>query len=112
MIGRLRHRDDFRVLAARGRRVRSGPLALTFATDPQLPVPLFAYGIPRRVGSAVVRNRLRRRLRSALVRVPADPHPGRYLLRAGPGAGSLTWAEVWSHTDTLIRSASRRRPPA
>lgn len=39
-----------------------------------------AYAVPRKVGGAVVRNRLRRRLRAAVDHVADDMCPGAYLI--------------------------------
>jgi len=54
-----------------------------------------AYAIPRAVGPAVDRNRLRRRLR-AITRV-LDLEPGSYLFSAAPPAASLTFDELAGH---------------
>jgi ribonuclease P protein component len=53
-----------------------------------------AYTIGRRVGSAVVRNRLRRRLR-ALIRDSAPRlRPGAYLIGVRPDAAHLTFDDL------------------
>jgi len=56
-----------------------------------------AYAIPRSVGPAVVRNRIRRRLRAILVdldRRPGGVPSGDYLVRLSPGAASSSYAEL------------------
>src|SRR4029077_16025747 len=65
LIWPIRERSTFRALA-RGRRRRRGVLMVTSAvvgtrSDP----PRVAYAVGRGVGNAVVRNRVRRRLRAA-----------------------------------------------
>jgi ribonuclease P protein component len=67
--------------------------------------PAVAYAIGRPVGNAVVRNRLRRRLR-AIVRAHSDLlEPGcAYLLGAGAGAVALNPVEL----DHLVIEALRR----
>ncbi len=57
-----------------------------------------AFSISRHIGSAVVRNRLRRRLRAVLQELAAagDPRfrPGDYLLRVRPGAETLDYGAL------------------
>jgi ribonuclease P protein component len=60
-----------------------------------------AFAVPRAVGGAVDRNRLRRRLRAALHDLEPELVPGgAYLFGAGPAAMSATPAELH---DTLLR---------
>ncbi len=66
------------------------------------PPPRVAFAVSRKVGSAVVRNRVRRRLRALL----ADESlaGGDYLVLAAPGAGALAHAEL----RTQLRGALAR----
>ena len=68
--------------------------------------PAIGYAVPRAVGSAVVRNRLRRRLRAAAGElVAAGRWPsGDYLVGASPAATARTYAEL---RDTLAALAGR-----
>lgn len=75
LIWRLRGQASFRRLRREGRRLRSGPIVVTYVLDPHMTPPQVAFAIGRPVGPAVVRNRLRRQLRAQL--------------RALAGAGSL-----------------------
>jgi len=80
--------DRFRT---EGRRVRGGALWCSWIADGGAVPPRVAYAIGRTVGSAVVRNRLRRRLR-ALVHEHARAGrlgPGWYLVGATPAAARL-----------------------
>ncbi len=54
--------------------------------------PRVAYAVGRPVGSAVERNRLRRRLRAVVS--ASGPAPGAYLVSAGPGARDLGFEEL------------------
>lgn len=95
LIWRVRDRASFRALA-RGRRLRRGVLVVTSvrvarASDP----PQVAYSVDRRVGGAVVRNRVRRQLRSATHALAAELEGGRaYLVSARPEAASSTYREI------------------
>ena len=61
--------------------------------DPTEP-PRVGYTIGRRVGPAVVRNRLRRRLRAVMREAAPRLRPGVYLIGAAPAAGQLSYAEL------------------
>lgn len=68
---------------------------VTPSTDP----PRLAFAVGRSVGNAVVRNRVRRRLRHAAARHGAALEPGcSYLVAAGPAAADATYREL---EDTL-----------
>lgn len=109
----LRRIDDRATFAAfRGaRRGRSGPVSVTRLPGDSVRVA-FAVGKP--VGTAVVRNRVRRRLREA-VRVEARAGrlaPGDYLVRAGPEAAASSFAELAEHVRLATeRSAGAGRVP-
>ena len=56
-----------------------------------------AYAIPRTVGPAVVRNRIRRRLRAIVVDLDRRPQGvpiGDYLVRVSPGAAESSYDEL------------------
>ena len=55
-----------------------------------------AYAISRKVGGAVVRNRIRRRLR-ALVDGLDPPRSGSYLIRCGLETGQLSYEQLQHH---------------
>jgi ribonuclease P protein component len=121
LIGRVRQRSTFEDLRRRGVRAGSGPLTVTYArerpgadgpTGPALACVAFA--VPRRVGKAVVRNRVRRRLRAIFAEAGTDVVPaGAYLVAVRPGADALSYRELSEHvhralTEIAKRSASRR----
>ena len=56
-----------------------------------------AFAIGRPVGPAVVRNRIRRRLRALLDEMDPRPLPGKYLIKCGVGAAELTYDELNDH---------------
>jgi len=101
LIWRVRDRATFAALR-RGRRVRRGLLTVAWlpeAHDParSAPPPRVAFAISRKVGPAVRRNRVRRRL-CELAR-QSGLAPGAWLVIVNPGAAEApfaTLAEWWS----------------
>jgi ribonuclease P protein component len=59
------------------------------------------------VGPAVVRNRLRRRLRSLMRSSSPRLRPGAYLIGTGPAAAGLSFSELAEHVDRLITSIEK-----
>lgn len=98
-----------------GTRVRRGPLSVVFLDDGPDGPPRVAYAITKRVGSAVVRNRLRRRLRAIvadLVRShPGAVPPGALLLSAGPEAARRNPDELRNDVVRLLDALDTRRHP-
>jgi ribonuclease P protein component len=97
---RVRDRASFAALRREGVRRRAGALSVTRLSDASDP-PRVAYAIGRSVGTAVDRNRLRRRLRAVLAEAPLAP--GTYLVGAGPAATRCSAAELRS----LVAEATR-----
>lgn len=64
----------------------------------------FAYAIPRRVGNAVVRNRVRRRLREALRSLPLRPGFD-VVVTARPEAAAAGFQALRSELALLLRRA-------
>src|SRR5690606_22507821 len=102
-------------------RARSGPLTVTRAAPPVAGLsvvdrPCVAFAIPRRVGGAVVRNRIRRRLRAVFAEGAGGAiGPGAYLVAVRPGADQLTYRALSDHvhralTQIADREARRRTP--
>lgn len=85
-------------LSRNGRRAREGPLTVIHRAEDTAPRVAFAVG--RKVGPAVVRNRLRRRLR-ALWRA-TEPQGGDYLIVAAPAAAGLTFAQLGECLDAAM----------
>lgn len=70
-----------------------------------------AYGIGRPVGPAVVRNRVRRRLRVLMRESLADGllQDGRYLVSVSPSAVDATFADLRGHLRTALTDLSTDR---
>ena len=111
-LWRVTERESFQDLRRGGRRVRRGSLVVTFlAPDPSsLPTPpRVAFAIGTTVGGAVVRNRIRRRVRAALRgllvvdRLPA----GTYLIGATTETAQMPWSKLVAALSTTIDEVTR-----
>jgi ribonuclease P protein component len=94
VIWRIRDRAVFARFRRDGRRARVGSLWMSVIADPAAAPPRVGFAVGRSVGSAPVRNRVRRRLR-ALARTHADDlTPGWYLLGADASFAHLTFHDA------------------
>ncbi|MET0903637.1 MAG: ribonuclease P protein component [Acidimicrobiales bacterium] len=97
-LWRINDRRTFQTLRQNGRRIRRGPLAVTWlAPSPGSTAPPRAgFALGRSVGGAVLRNRIRRRLRAALRELQAQGRlpAGTYLLGGGPELAELPWSAL------------------
>lgn len=64
-----------------------------------------AFAISRKVGSAVVRNRLRRRLRAMFDGLSSDLNQGLYLVKCDIRAKDLSYDELHSQLHEALRGA-------
>jgi ribonuclease P protein component len=104
-VWRIRDRATFEALRHSGHRARQGPVTVTYATVGDAPEPRVAYAIGKRVGRAVVRNRLRRQLRAAVDDM-AELRPGAYLVAVGPAATGLSYEDLRTKVVTAMTAAS------
>lgn len=112
---RMRRSADFRATVRRGRRAGRATLsAHLFAPDPPDEVrrgepAKVGFIVSRAVGSAVVRNRVKRRLRELmrghLRSLPAD---GLLVVRANPVAATARQADLASDLDLVLGRLLRR----
>ena len=93
LIWRVNRRDTFAALT-RGRRHRQGPLTVSWVSGNPVEPPRVAYAIGRKVGSAVVRNQLRRRLRMLTREAAPLLRPGAYLISVGPEGALLSYEKL------------------
>ena len=109
-IWRLSDPAAFGRLRSTRQRARSGALWVAFVppVEPSLP-PRVAFAIGRKVGGAVVRNRIRRRLRAALA--AHDLPAGDYLLGVTPAAATLSWVELNLLVSDVLGTLGRRAAP-
>ena len=121
MIWSIRRRPTFEALRRPQRRVRSGPISVAFVSREALgsvalgdlgnySISEFAFSIPRRVGKAVTRNTIRRRLRAEVARLQEGLAPGAYLVATAPAAATVGARELAAHLDRAL-APFRERPP-
>ena len=103
----LRSRSDFAALGAGGR--SRGHRLVTIRTRPNaLDHDRFGISTSRSVGSAVIRNRVRRRVREILRRMP-DGGSGRdILVVCRPAAAAASYDELRDALGRLLRTDDER----
>lgn len=93
---RLRKRHEFR-RAARGVRCETPAFVIQASATPDATPPGVGFTVTRKIGKAVVRNRIRRRLRAAVVAESAAFRPSTdYVLVARPAALTAGFGELRS----------------
>ncbi|MHB1088345.1 MAG: ribonuclease P protein component [Acidimicrobiales bacterium] len=109
MPGRVRTRRQFARFTTSSRRGQSGPLRISYVahTDGAQSVDV-AYAISRKVGNAVTRNQIRRRLRALMDCSDPHPEPGSYLIRCGNETGNLSYDELQHHLQRALERAHGR----
>ncbi len=90
--------------------MRRGPITVTFVETAPTDPPRVAYVVGRRVGGAVERNRLRRRLRAIIRELDAHLGPGAYLVGAARGAASLSFGELKAMVSQAVQELARDKP--
>lgn len=98
-IDRISGREAFRRFQGSSQRARSGPLKVVYVPGNDLVGPAVAFAISRKVGPAVVRNRIRRQLREAARDLSSmgELPSGRYLVIVSPGANGSPMATLRGH---------------
>ncbi|POM26271.1 Ribonuclease P protein component [Actinomadura rubteroloni] len=108
---RMRRRDEFGVAVRRGQRAGRPTLVLHLLTRPDVPdPPLVGFVVARSVGNAVVRNRVRRRLRHLMRdHVHRLPRGSLLVVRANPAAAEARADDLAADLDSALERV-RRRP--
>ena len=104
----VRRRATFRALArADGRATRGAVTVLYSAARAETGLCEVAYAVGRRHGPAVLRNRLRRRLREAMRVAAPELAPGAYLVRPEPSAREAPFRELCESVRAAAVAAGR-----
>jgi ribonuclease P protein component len=101
-------RKVFAALRSSKRRVRSGPVRVQFLpaqeADKERHV---AFAVPRRVGTAVERNRCRRQLRAVVVEATVSIPAGTYLVGIDQGVRKLQFQDLRARVIEAMQRASQ-----
>jgi ribonuclease P protein component len=111
-LWRITDRGSFLALRHDGRRARRGPLTVTWlppTAEQAATPPRVGFALGKAIGGAVLRNRVRRRLRAVLRELAAaDQLPaGTYLLGGSAALATLPWSELVELVAATIAEAQR-----
>lgn len=72
--------------------------------------PRLAFSFGRRLGKAVVRNKLRRRVRSIFTQLAKEDRvpPGVYLVGMSPSGAQMSYSSIATHVETLLSKIQKR----
>lgn len=105
LIERVTDRGSFVALRHPAKRVRRGVLRIAFVPD-EAGRRRIAYALSRRVGNAVVRNRIKRRLRCVFTTIDRERVTGNVAFPPGTYLVSATAAAADVPFQTLLRTAT------
>ncbi len=97
---RLQKNRAFQYVYKRGHSVACRDLVMLLAPGRQLKV---GFSVSRKVGKAVVRNRVKRRLRECFRPCLGDVKPGLYIIVARPSAAEATFQSLQRDVAYLLK---------
>ena len=105
----MRRPAEFEQAVRRGARSGTSSLVVHLARDADAEGAHVGFVVAKNVGNAVVRNRVKRRLRAVVShRIDQLPPGGRLVVRALPGASALDSAALDRDLGRALAGASRR----
>ena len=109
----MRARTEFTATVRGGARAAAPALVVHLATDAAPAVPHVGFVVNRAVGGAVVRNRVRRRLRHLMrARLQTLPAGARVVIRANPSAASRPGTQLAADLDRALARAATQQAGA
>lgn len=105
---RLGPNRQFNYVYRRGKKVSCREFGLLYVRSKEKRV---GFSVSKKVGVAVVRNRLKRRLREAVRPYLPQMKNGLYVFVARPQAAEITFQELQSRVRYLLRKAEVLTPP-
>ncbi|MBQ6173297.1 MAG: ribonuclease P protein component [Clostridia bacterium] len=102
---RLKKNKAFQYVYHRGRSASSRDLVLLAAKGRGLQV---GFSVSKKVGNAVTRNRVKRRLRECFRPHLGDVKNGLYVIVARPSAANATFQSLYSQTAELLKKQKAR----
>lgn len=102
---RVTRPNDFKSVVRRGRRVSTSVGTVHVLSTSDQPTR-FGFIVSKSVGNAVVRNRVRRRMRAVCFDLLPSMRTGSdVVVRAAPGAVAVSWATLHSELESAIGAA-------
>lgn len=108
LIGRVQSKTTFAQLRSSGTRASSGTVRITYVDG--LDRPCVAFAIGRKIGGAVVRNRLRRRLRAICGELSGELASGAYLFSVSLEAVNVPYGELKADVKAALEKINERKP--
>jgi ribonuclease P protein component len=111
---RMRRRAEFTLAVRRGRRAGRPHVVVHLLCRDEIDAqPLVGFIVGRVVGNAVVRNKVRRRLRHLVTTHLARlPRGSLLVVRANPKAAAARYADLAADLGSALDRLLRERPPA
>lgn len=103
---RLRTPAEFRRVREASPRGWPHPLLVVYIASNELDHPRVGITVSGRVGKAVIRNRVRRRLREAVrARINQLPVGRDIVISARPASANATWSQINAALDSVLKRA-------
>lgn len=100
---RLTKRGSFNYVYKKGASQTRGAIRLTYVKGKGL--PKIGVSVPNTVGKAVVRNKVRRRIRAAARKLVQNVKPAQIVLSARKGADAMTYTQIENSVIELFAKA-------
>tara|TARA_Y100001970_G_C14244247_1_gene866952 strand:- start:2897 stop:3250 length:354 start_codon:yes stop_codon:yes gene_type:complete len=115
LIGRLHYKRDFDNLRINGKQVKRRLISVTFnPSDTCSDGVRVAFAVGRSVGGAVVRNRIKRRLRGVFIQMITTNNSipsGDYLIRVFPGVETKSFVFLSEKLEEIFEDLRKDTDP-